>query len=99
MQAALNHFPADEAGEDAKAAEEDAEPHIVELDDACQHVRVVIEIKRRVRSDQEVDEDDAGRDKREEVDPPCAPGEQVAADFDTHETAGLQPPQIPRLLL
>ena len=50
MQAALDHFPANEAGEDAKAAEEDAEADVVELDDAGQHVRVVIEIKRRVRS-------------------------------------------------
>ena len=98
MQAALDHFAANEARKDSETAEEDSQAEIVELHDRGQDLGIFADLVRRVAGEQRVNQKDDGGDEGEEVDPGCFPGEQVAANFNASHASRLHPIQAPRLL-
>jgi len=98
VQAALDHFAANEAREDAQAAEENAKADVVKLNDAGQDVGVVAQLKCGMCVDHHVNEDDEGGNEGEKINPGCFPGEEIAPQFNAREAIGLNTPQAPGLL-
>ena len=97
MQAALDHFSADEAGKDTQAAKEDSETNVIELDDSCEDARIFAHRGYLMGIEEQMNEDDDRGDEGEKVDPAGLPGEKVSAQLDARDATGLTTPQAPGL--
>ena len=98
MQAALDHFAANQSRKNSETSEENSQAEIVELDDAGEHLGIFGDFVLRVAGEQRVNEEDDGRAEGEEVNPGGFPGEQIAAHLNAGHAPRLQPIQAPRLL-
>ena len=87
VQGALGELAADEPHEDPQAAEEDAEAHVVELDDPGEDQRLLVEVAaavvERVRGD-----DERGGEGQEQQ-PHAAPEREGPAELQAHGLPGL----------
>ena len=97
MQRLLQHFGAEEVGEDAHAAEEDAGAQVVEHEDPGEDQAVLAQaVMTSVAAafDEPVQQREDNRAERQEIDPPAAAGEERLLQLEPQHAADLAHPEL-----